>query len=41
MEQLITVVNTNEFVTGVKVEEGVFEDFIEHQQQFYKPFETN
>jgi hypothetical protein len=41
MEQLIAAVNTNEFVTAVHAEEDVFKDFMEYQQQFYKPFETN
>jgi hypothetical protein len=41
MEQLIGTVNANEFVTAVQAEEDVFKDFMEYQQQFYKPFETN
>jgi hypothetical protein len=41
MKQLISTVNTNEFVTAVQAEEDVFKDFMEHQQQFYKPFQTN
>ena len=41
MEQLIAAVNTNELVTAVQAEEGVFKDFMEHQKQFYKPFESN
>jgi hypothetical protein len=42
MEQfLINMVNANEYVTAVQAEEDVFKDFMEYQQQFYKPFQTN
>jgi hypothetical protein len=41
MKQLISTVNTNKFVTAVQAEEDVFKDFMEHQQQFHKPFQTN
>jgi hypothetical protein len=41
MKQLISTVNPNEFVTAVQAEEDVFKDFMEHQQQFCKPFQTN
>ena len=41
MEQLINTVNANEFVTAVQAEEDVFKDFMEYQQQFYKPFQMN
>jgi rRNA-processing protein FCF1 len=40
MKQLITMVDTNKFVIAVQAEEDVFKDFMECQQQFYKPFET-
>jgi hypothetical protein len=41
MKQLITTVNTNEFVTAVQAEEEVYKDFFLYQQSFYKAFESN
>jgi hypothetical protein len=41
MKHLICTVSTNEFVTAVQAEEDVFKDFMEHQQQFCKPFQRN
>jgi hypothetical protein len=40
-KQSISTRNTNEFVTAAQAEEDVFKDFMEHQHQFHKPFETN
>jgi hypothetical protein len=41
MKQLTGMVHTNNFVMAVQAEEDVCKDFMEYQQQFYKPFKMN